>query len=121
LTEITANERTFQGILWNKINELLKEEKEISFSHILQEQNVGVEDARFSDGLLYSEKDTSKKVLFELKDTNWDATDERLVFDASVKAFNRGFEYFVTGTPRQIVIYRTFKENTTLNERKLKI
>jgi len=121
LTEITSNERTFQGILWNKINELLKEEQGISFSHILQEQNVGVEDPRFSDGLLYSEKDITKKVLFELKDTNWDATDERLVFDASMKAFNRGFEYFVTGTPRQIVIYRTFKENTTLNERKLKI
>jgi len=121
LTEITANERTFQGILWNKVNELLKEEKEISFSHILQEQNIGVEGARFSDGLLYSEKDITKKVLFELKDTNWDATDERLVFEASMKAFNRGLEYFVTGTPRQIVIYRTFKENTTLNERKLKI
>ncbi|OGU40362.1 MAG: hypothetical protein A2315_00385 [Ignavibacteria bacterium RIFOXYB2_FULL_35_12] len=121
MTEITANERTFQGILWNKVNELLKEEKEISFSHILQEQNIGVEGARFSDGLLYSEKDITKKVLFELKDTNWDATDERLVFEASMKAFNRGLEYFVTGTPRQIVIYRTFKENTTLNERKLKI
>lgn len=121
MPEITANERTFQGILWNKVNELLKEEKEISFSHILQEQNIGVEGARFSDGLLYSEKDITKKVLFELKDTNWDATDERLVFEASMKAFNRGLEYFVTGTPRQIVIYKTFKENTTLNERKLKI
>lgn len=120
-SSISPNERTFQGILLNKINELLKDEQEISFSHILQEQNVGVEGARFSDGLLYSEKDINKKVLFELKDTNWDATDERLVFDASMKAFNRGFEYFVTGTPRQLVIYRTFKENTTLNERKLKI
>ena len=121
MAEITANERTFQGILWNKINELLNEAKDISFSHILQEQNVGVDNARFSDGLLYSDKDNNKKVLFELKDTNWDATDERLVFDASMKAFNRGFEYFVTGTPRQLVIYRTFQENTTLNERRLKI
>jgi N-6 DNA Methylase len=122
LTEIIANERTFQGILWNKVNELLKDEKEITFSHIHQESNIGVEgSARFADGLLYSEKDVTKKVLFELKDTNWDATDERLVFDASMKAFNRGFEYFVTGTPRQLVIYRTFQENTTLNERKLKI
>lgn len=122
MTEIVANERTFQGILWNKVNELLKDEKEIAFSHIHQEPNIGVEgSARFADGLLYSEKDVTKKVLFELKDTNWDATDERLVFDASMKAFNRGFEYFVTGTPRQLVIYRTFQENTTLNERKLKI
>ncbi len=109
MSEITANERVFQGILWNKINEILKEEKEISFSHILQEQNIGVGEARFADGLLHSEKDITKHVSFELKDTNWDATDERLVFDASMKAFNRGFEYFVTGTPRQIVIYRIFK------------
>ncbi len=122
MTEITSNERVFQGILWNKINELLKDEVDIFFSHIHQEPNVGLEgEARFADGLLYSVKDITKKVLFELKDTNWDATDERLVFDASMKAFNRGFEYFVTGTPRQLVIYRTFKENTTLNERKLKI
>ncbi|MHB1688437.1 MAG: N-6 DNA methylase [Ignavibacteriaceae bacterium] len=122
MNDITSNERVFQGILWNKINELLKEEKDISFSHIIQEQNIGVEgSARFADGLLYSEKDITKKVLFELKDTSWDATDERLVFEASMKAYNRGFEYFVTGTPRQLVIYRTFKENTTIDERKLKI
>ena len=120
-TLYTPNERTFQGILWNKINDLLKDEKEISFSHIHQEENIGVEGSRFADGLLYSEKDITKHVLFELKDTNWDATDERLVFEASMKAFNRGFEYFVTGTPRQLVIYQTFKENTTLNDRKLKI
>lgn len=122
LNDITSNERVFQGILWNKVNELLKEENDISFSHIVQEQNIGVQgSARFADGLLYSNKDTSKRVLFELKDTSWDATDERLVFEASMKAYNRGFEYFVTGTPRQLVIYRTFKENTTLDERKLKI
>ena len=63
MQEVTPNERTFQGILWNKINELLKEEEEeISFSHIHQEPNVGVEgEARFADGLLYSEKDVTKK------------------------------------------------------------
>lgn len=122
MPDITANERTFQGILWTKINELLKEEQEISFSHIRQEENVGTEGlSRFADGIIYSSEDTTKKVLFELKDTNWDATDERLVFDASMKAFNRGLDYFVTGTPRQIVIYKTFETNTTLNERKLKI
>lgn len=117
----TSTERTFQGILWNKINEILKEDDEIYFSHVLQEQNVGVDESRFPDGILYSEKDVRKKVYCELKDTNWDATDERLVFDASMKAFKRGIEYFVTGTPRQLVIYKTFEENTTLNERKLKI
>ncbi|MGD8307745.1 MAG: N-6 DNA methylase, partial [Ignavibacteria bacterium] len=117
----TSTERTFQGILWNKINEILKVDEEIYFSHILQEQNVGVGGARFPDGILYSEKDVRKKVYCELKDTSWDATDERLVFDASMKAFKRGIEYFVTGTPRQLVIYKTFEENTTLSERKLKI
>ncbi len=121
MTEITSNERVFQGILLNQISDILKEEKDISFSHYFQEQNIGVDEPRFSDGLLYSKKDITKKVLFELKGTNWDATDERLVFDASMKAFNKGFEYFVTGTPRQLVIYKTFETNTTLNDRKLKI
>ena len=38
-----------------------------------------------------------------------------------MKAFNRGYKYFVTGTPRQLALYKTFKENTILNDRKLKI
>ena len=70
---------------------------------------------------MYSSIDTSKKVLFELKDSSWDATDEKLVYDAMMKAFNRGYEYFVTGTPRQLVIYQTFRADTTLHDRKLKI
>jgi len=119
--DITSNERTFQGILLNTINSLLKDSDKYLFKQIVQEQNIGVDTARFADGLLYSNIDTSKKVLFELKDSSWDATDERLVYDAMIKAFNKGFEYFVTGTPRQLVIYKTFEHDTTPNERKLKI
>ena len=37
------------------------------------------------------------------------------------KAFDRGYEYFVTGTPRQLVIFKTFEPNTTIFERKLKV
>lgn len=117
----SANERVFQGILWHLINRLLEEPSDFSFKRILQEQNIGVNSNRFPDGLLYSNKDTSKIVLFELKDTNWDATDENLVFDAMQKAFNKGIKYFVTGTPRQLAIYETFKENTSISDRKLKI
>ena len=116
-----SNERTFQGILWYLINSILNSKDEYNFKVILQEQNIGVNDSRFADGLLYSSLDSHKKVLFELKDSSWDATDEKLVYDAMIKAFNKGFEYFVTGTPRQLVIYQTFKADTTLNDRKLKI
>ena len=116
-----SNERTFQGILWHHVNSILSNTDEYNFKIILQEQNIGVDDNRFADGLLYSKLDTHKKVLFELKDSSWDATDEKLVYDAMIKAFNKGFEYFVTGTPRQLVIYQTFKADTTLNDRKLKI
>lgn len=116
-----TNERTFQGKLWYLINSILDTSDQYNFKEILQEQNIGVDDSRFADGLLYSSKDTSKKVLFELKDSSWDATDERLVYDAMMKAFNRGYEYFVTGTPRQLVIYQTFRADTTLHDRKLKI
>lgn len=121
MIEIAPNERTFQGILWHYINKILEEKKEISFTKVLQELNVGVEGARFADGYLFSSTDSTKQVLFELKDTNWDATDETLVYDAMMKSFNRGIEYFVTGTPRQLAIFQTFKPGTTLSDRKLKI
>jgi type I restriction enzyme M protein len=116
-----SNERTFQGIIWNVFNNILDKDENISFTRILQEQNIGVGESRFADGLLESSLDITKKVLFELKDSSWDATDEDLVYPAMNKAFNKGFKYFVTGTPRQLVIYETFKENTLLNDRKLKV
>ena len=70
---VTSNERTFQGILLNQINTIINSNDKISFSRILQEQNIGVGNARFADGLLNSSVDSTKKVLFELKDSNWDA------------------------------------------------
>jgi len=121
MQEPKSNERTFQGIIWNVVNNILDKDENISFSRILQEQNIGVGESRFADGLLESSLDITKKVLFELKDSNWDATDEDLVYPAMNKAFKKGYKYFVTGTPRQLVIYETFKENTLLNDRKLKV
>lgn len=121
MQEPKSNERTFQGIIWNTINSILNDNESISFSRILQEQNVGVSGSKFADGLLYSSIDLNKKVLCELKDVEWDATDETLVYDAAMKASNRGYKYFVTGTPRQLVVYETFKEGVPLNDRKLKV
>ena len=121
MQDTKANERTFQGILGSLINQVIKDSDSSKFQQITQEENVGDEFARFSDGLLYSSVDIKKKTLFELKNSSWDATDEILVRDAMRKAADRGIEYFVTGTPRQLVVYKTFEPNTTLHERKLKI
>jgi hypothetical protein len=121
MQESKSNERTFQGILWNTVNKILDEDTRISFSRVTQEQNIGVDEPRFADGLLFSRTDSSKVILLELKDTSWDATDEGLVYPAMMKAFNKGYKYFVTGTPRQLVIFETFKEGTLLNDRKLKV
>ncbi len=121
MQEPKSNERTFQGILWNTVNKILDEDTSISFSRVTQEQNIGVGEARFADGLLFSRTDSSKVILLELKDSSWDATDEGLVYPAMMKAFNKGYKYFVTGTPRQLVIFETFKEGTLLNDRKLKV
>lgn len=118
----SANERTFQGELMRMINKIIADDTNIVFSKITQEQNVGKKgSAKFADGILYSAIDTNKKVFFELKNTKWDATDDELVNKAMFDAFNNGVPYFVTGTPRQLVIYETFKPNTTIRERKLKI
>ena len=118
----TANERTFQGELYRIIHKILAENPEIQFEKVLQETQVGTGgQSRFSDGVLISKKHQSHNVFIELKNTSWDATDERLIMDAAQKAFNRGVGYFVTGTPRQLVIFKTFIENISVTERKLKI
>lgn len=117
----TANERTFQGILWSFINRILSDQESPRFKIITQEENVGQGTSRFSDGILYSNSDAGNKTLFELKNSSWDATDETLVMDAMTKAFNAGMKYFVTGTPRQLVVFKTFIPQTSVYERKLKI
>lgn len=114
------NERTFQGILLEVINSIIKSDSNIHFNRILQEENIGVGQSRFPDGLLYSSVDKGKIVLFELKNSNWDATDEILVNDAINKAYDAGISYFVTGTPRQLVIWKTFIPGTIIRDRKLK-
>jgi len=119
---MSANERTFQGELYRIINGILSSDDAIQFSKITQEENVGTKGkARFADGKLYSSSNKKKIVSFELKNSKWDATDDILVKDAALKAMNNGYEYFVTGTPRQLVVYKTFEEGVPLNERKLKI
>jgi hypothetical protein len=119
---MSVNERTFQGELYRMINDILQKEEGIHFIKITQEEGVGRKgEIRFADGKLYSSTDPHRIVSFELKDAKWDATDEVLVMDAMKKAFNKGYEYFVTGTPRQLAVYKTFESNTTPSERKLKI
>ena len=104
MSKKSANERTFQGELYRIIAKILEKNTAIKFKGITQEENIGVGNARFADGLLYSAIDTSKKILFELKNTAWDATDENLVMDASQKAYNQGYEYFVTGNFVQLIL-----------------
>ncbi|MEP7377793.1 MAG: N-6 DNA methylase [Chitinophagaceae bacterium] len=118
----TANERTFQGELYRIINGILSSDGHIGFSKITQEENIGIKGkARFADGKLYSNINSRKIVLFELKNSKWDANDEELVSHAALKAMNKGYEFFVTGTPRQLVVFRTFEEGVPLHERKLKV
>jgi tRNA1(Val) A37 N6-methylase TrmN6 len=119
--EFKANERTFQGVLLSLLNKLIEENHEIKFDSAFQELNVGIDDPRFNDTTITSSIDSRLKVFVELKNSSWDATDEDLVNDAMTKANNRGIEYFVTGTPRQLVLFKTFEPNTTPLERKLKI
>jgi len=120
MQEFKANERTFQGVLLNTFQSIINDNADIKFVSAFQEQNVGVGESRFSDTIITSSADSKQKVFVELKPTSWDAQDEILVTDAARKAFNNGVEYFVTGTPRQLIIYKTFMEGTPLLERKLK-
>ena len=121
MPEFKSNERTFQGVLLTAFNKIIEENPTFNFSPAEQEQNVGVGESRFSDTIISSSADSNLKVFVELKNSSWDATDEELVTDAMTKAFNQGIEYFITGTPRQLVLFRTFEPNTTPLERKLKL
>lgn len=96
-----ANERTFQGIFISVINSILEDNKDIKFGQIYQELNIGIGKGnnKFGDGLLSSTVDRKKTISFELKNSVWDASDERVVQDACGKASMNGFKYFVTGTP----------------------
>jgi len=117
-----ANERTFQGILLNTIAEIITENKELNFSQVTQEENIGVgKQSRFADGLLYSSVDKKNITLFELKNNKWDATDDELVEAAQIKAQNVGFDFFVTGNPRQLAIYKTFEKGKNIQERRIEI
>jgi type I restriction enzyme M protein len=119
---MNVNERTFQGEIFRFINGILDKDTSIGFEKITQEENVGVKyHPRFADGKLYSSRDKNKIVSFELKNSSWDATDEVLVMDAAQKASQNGFDYFVTGTPRQLALYKTFQSGIPLSERKIKI
>lgn len=121
MIEFKANERTFQGVLLSTFNSILKDNSEIKFDSAFQELNVGVGESRFSDTIITSRVDSKLKVFIELKNQSWDATDEDLVNDAMMKAFKNGIEYFITGTPRQLVLFKTFEPNTTPQDRKLKL
>ena len=116
-----ANERTFQGRLFILAQSIVDKTVSIKFDKFYQEQNTGTTSAKFSDGTITSKVDTRKKVFVELKNASWDASEDDLVNGAASKAYMNGADYFVTGTPRQLIIYQTFKSNTTLQERKLKI
>ena len=115
------NERTFQGVLVSVANRLFSEHPQWGFSTVRMEENVGdASKARFADGLLYSALDKSKVVLIELKNSGWDANDDDLVKAAFEKAAANGFVYFITGTPRQLVVYKTFEANRPLHLRQRK-
>ena len=121
MQEFKANERTFQGVLLNTFQSIINDNADIKFVTAFQEQNVGVGESRFSDTIITSSIDSKRKIFVELKSTSWDAQDEILVTDAAQKAYKNGVKYFVTGTPRQLIIYKTFMEGTPLLERKLKL
>ncbi len=121
MQEFKSNERTFQGVLLTAFNKIIDENPLFNFLPAEQEQNVGVRESRFSDTIITSSVNSNLKVFVELKNSSWDATDEELVIDAMTKAFNQGIEYFITGTPRQLVLFRTFQPNTTPLDRKLKL
>jgi len=113
-----ANERTFQGILLNTIAEIITENKELNFSQITQEENIGVgKQSRFADGLLYSALDISKKTLIEVVGFNKNINDTEILENAMYKASASGIEYLILISTFEIHLYKTFIKFLNIYER----
>lgn len=111
-----ADEKTFRDELIRIIDKVLQENKGILLSRANKEKPISKGDTI----TIQSNTDHKKVILFEIKPHGWDATDETLVRNASLKAISLGYESFVTITPRQIALYETFREDISLYDRKLK-
>lgn len=116
---IRFDERWAQGRLLLWINEVIKSRK-IPFSKADQEVQIKTRKGlvRYPDIVIW-DGDGKIACLIELKKPVTDVYDDSLVEDALKKASLAGIPFFVTWNINKLVLWETFKEGTSLLDRRL--
>ncbi|HDH44829.1 MAG TPA: restriction endonuclease subunit M, partial [Thermococcus sp.] len=116
---IRFDERWAQGRLLLWINEVIKSRK-IPFSKADQEVQIKTRKGlvRYPDIVIW-DGDGRIACLIELKKPVTDVYDDSLVEDALRKASLAGIPFFVTWNINKLVLWETFKEGTSLLDRRL--
>ena len=116
---IRYDERWAQGRLLLWINEVIKSQK-IPFSKADQEIQIKTRRGliRYPDIVIWDENGKIA-CLIELKTPVTDVYDDSLVEDALKKASLAGIPFFVTWNINKLVLWETFKEGTSLLDRRL--
>ncbi|MCX6023138.1 MAG: SAM-dependent methyltransferase, partial [Chloroflexi bacterium] len=118
---MAVDERTFNADVVGWINEILGQRPDLPFSRAAFEEH-GITGRR--DFTIYARSPRLRKVLTgELKvpDKPYgkSAYDLNLVSDAQKKANELGVSFFFTWNVNQLVLWRTFAENTPIDQRDL--
>ncbi|HDD70799.1 MAG TPA: SAM-dependent DNA methyltransferase, partial [Candidatus Woesearchaeota archaeon] len=115
---IRFDERWAQGRLLSWINEVLRSQK-IPFSKADQEVQIRTKKGtvRYPDIVIWDGDRIA--CLIELKKPVTDVYDDSLVEDALRKATLAGIPFFATWNVNKLVLWETFKEGTSLLDRRL--
>ncbi|MEM1590172.1 MAG: type I restriction enzyme HsdR N-terminal domain-containing protein, partial [Candidatus Bathyarchaeia archaeon] len=116
---IRFDERWAQGRLLQWINEVIRD-KGVPFSKADQEVQIRTVRGlvRYPDIVIWDEGERIA-CLIELKTPVTDVYDDSLVEDALRKAVVAGIPFFVTWNVNKLVLWETFKEGTSLLDRRL--
>ena len=117
---VQYGERWAQGLILQWINQIIKEKK-LSFKRADQEVQIKTDigTIKYPDIVIWDNTGEKVVCLIELKTPIISAYDEKLIEDALNKSVNAGIPFFVTWNINKLVLWETFRPETTLLERRL--
>lgn len=118
---VEQEERWIQGKLLVLMNEIIKKEN-LPFDCVEQEVKAPtIYGKRYPDLVIWRDKKNNKiACVIELKRPIVDAYNDELVSDALLKANTLGAPFFATWNVNKLVLWETFREGTSLLDRRLK-
>jgi len=112
---------TFQGIVLIEIAKIIEKHPELNFSKITQNENIGITKNIFASLILYSSKDSTKKVLFEIISFGKPTNSADVVDNFRKRLFQFGFSYCVSISPTEYTIFNPYIEGVSFHDRYVKV